>query len=616
MDGQDLIKDEFGPADESGKRLTTWYAQGHADALGDRLLMFDNTSAPSWEILRFKPDLAADARFETELRHRVEQLSSFRHPAFPVVCPITELELDEGLAVVSTYTSGVSLSEGLKKPRSAMFAVRLLRQLVPAVAALQQHGRAISHGAITLERLVLTADGRLMVREHMVGSAIERLQLSAATLWSDFGLVAPPSSGAVSLGPRCDVVQMALVALALMTGRVIERAEYPDRVPEMLDAVEDRSLWHEPETFRSLRAWLERALQLGDRVFDSAGDAYAALSDVKEEPARASDHPSLYLSQVRAPQEAPPSQPLPTPGTTSLRVPEAMYETYPAGASSTAGAFASERPPRRTIAGWLRDTRVPRWAAAAVGVLAIGEGAFIGQLLLPDSSARVKPAAAVSPLSRLSAETRGAGAVGDTPGDRPNVAPLGADSAPPSATTIVPSLAIAAATPSNGSLGPAASITDISLNQAGRVGATLATASTDQRRGGFRISAKVEVHVLDGERLLGSSADGPIIAAAGRHEFEFVNSAIGYRARRVVDVKAGEITSVSISVPDGTLNVNAIPWAAVWIDGTSYGETPLGNLSIAPGEHEVVFRHPQFGERREKAMVRAETTTRVAVNFR
>jgi hypothetical protein len=486
-----------------------------------------------------------------------------------------------------------------------MFAVRLLRQLVPAVAALQQHGRAISHGAITLERLVLTAEGRLMVREHMVGSAIERLQLSAATLWSDFGLLAPPSSGAVSLGPRCDVVQMALVALALMTGRRIEQAEYPDRVPEMLDAVEDRSLWHEPETFRSLRAWLERALQLGDRVFDSAGDAYAALSDVKEEPARASDHPSLYLSQARAPQEAPPSQPLPAPGTTSLRVPEAMYETYPAGASSTAGAFASERPPRRRIAGWLRDTRVPRWAAAAVGVLAIGEGAFIGQLLLPDSSARVKPAAAVSPLSRLSAETRGERAVGDTPGDRPNVAPLRADSAGPSATTIVPALAIAAA-----------SIKDISLNQAGRVGATPATASTDQRRGGFRISAPVEVHVLDGERLLGSSADGPIIAAAGRHEFEFVNSAIGYRARRVVDVKAGEITSVSVSVPDGTLSVNAIPWAAVWIDGASYGETPLGNLSIAPGEHEVVFRHPQFGERREKAMVRAETTTRVAVNFR
>ena len=588
MDGHDLIKDEFGPTDESGKRLTTWYAQGHSDALGDRLLMFDNTSAPSWEILRFKPDLAADARFETELRHRVDQLSSFRHPSFPAVRPITELDLDEDLAVVSTYASGVSLSDGLKKPRSAMFAVRLLRQLVPAVAALQQHGPGISHGAITLERLVLTAEGRLMIREHMVGSAIERLQLSPMTLWSEFGLLVPASSGTASLGPRCDVVQMALAALSLMTGRRIGRDEYPARVPELLDTIEDRSLWPEPETFRSLRAWLERALQLGDRVFDSASDAYAALGELKEEPPRNSEHPSLYLAQGRSAQEAtpPPSaSPLPSPSTASLRVPDAMYDVTPVGV-----------PPRRTIGAWLRDARVLRWAAVVVGVLALGEAAFIGQLLLPDWSGRAKPAAVAvtTPTPRPDV----ASSTGNTASsDRPQLTPLQVD-APPPTPSVVPSLAVASATPQIADVRPASAIT------------------TPQRSGGFRISAPVEVHVLEGERLLGSSADGPIIAAAGRHELEFVNSAIGYRARRVVDVRAGEITSVSVTVPDGTLNINAVPWAAVWIDGTSYGETPLGNLSIAPGEHEVVFRHPQFGERREKAVVRAETTTRVAVNFR
>ena len=599
MDGQDLIKDEFGPTDESGKRLTTWYAQGYSDALGDRLLMFDNTSAPSWEILRFKPDLAADARFETELRHRVDQLSSFRHPAFPVVRPITELDLDEDLAVVSTYASGVSLSDGLKKPRSAMFAVRLLRQLVPAIASLQQHGPGISHGAITLERLVLTAEGRLMVREHMVGSSIERLQLSPMTLWSEFGLLVPASSGTANLGPRCDVVQMALAALSLMTGRRIGRDEYPDRVPQLLDAIEDRSLWHEPEAFRSLRAWLERALQLGDRVFDSASDAYAALGDLKEDPPRRSEHPSLYLAQGRAPHEAPPppppASPLPSPGTASfgppklgsseggLRVPDAMYDVTPVGL-----------PPRRTIGAWLRDARVVRWAAMVVGVFALGEAAFIGRLLLPDWSGHAKPATVAVPTPTPRPDI--ASSTGNTASsDRPQLTPLPVDPPPP--PTIVPSLAVASATPQINDVRPASAI-------------------APQRSGGFRISAPVEVHVLDGERLLGSSADGPIIAAAGRHEFEFVNSAIGYRARRVVDVKAGEITSVSVTVPDGTLNINAVPWAAVWIDGTSYGETPLGNLSIAPGEHEVVFRHPQFGERREKAVVRAETITRVAVNFR
>jgi len=601
MDAQDLIKDEFGPVDEHGKRLTTWYAQGRSDGLGDRLLMFDNTSAPSWEILRFKPDLAADAKFETELRHRVEQLSTFRHAAFPVVRPITELDLDQELAVVSTYTSGVCLSEGLKKPRSAMFAVRLLKQLVPAIAALQQHGPGIAHGAITLDRLVLTAEGRLIVREHMVGSALERLQRSAATLWSEFGLIAPSTPGAISLGPRCDVVQMALAALSLMMGRRIGLDEYPRQVPAMLDSIEDRSLWHEPETFRALRAWLERALlQLSDRVFESARDADAALGDLKEEPARTNDHSSIVIAQRRAAHETPPpprqSPPIPSsPNTTTLRVPEAMYE-----------APTSARSSRRWSAAWFRDARMLRWAAAVVAVLAVGEAAFIGELLRPGSSDRANQpvTTASSPPPRVTNPT----------GDQPRLTPLHTDTSLEPPNNALPTLAVTSGRPPVGELRAASAIKDTPA-AAGRSAATPA-AGAPQRSGGFRISAPVEVHVLDGERLLGSSADGPIIAAAGRHEFEFVNSAIGYRARRVVDVKAGEITSVSVTVPNGTLNVNATPWAAVWIDGTPYGDTPLGNLSVAPGEHEVVFRHPQFGERRERAIVRTETTTRVAVNFR
>jgi len=129
------------------------------------------------------------------------------------------------------------------------------------------------------------------------------------------------------------------------------------------------------------------------------------------------------------------------------------------------------------------------------------------------------------------------------------------------------------------------------------------------------VSSPVEVHVLDGERVLGSSEDGPIIAPAGRHEFEFVNSLIGYRVRRVVDIKPGEITALPVTVPNGTLNINALPWAEVSIDGKAVGETPLGNLSVVPGEHEIVFRHPRLGERREKTIVRTGVSSRVAVNL-
>jgi hypothetical protein len=129
------------------------------------------------------------------------------------------------------------------------------------------------------------------------------------------------------------------------------------------------------------------------------------------------------------------------------------------------------------------------------------------------------------------------------------------------------------------------------------------------------VSSPFELHVLEDERLLGSSAEGPVVTTAGRHEFDLVNSALGYRSRRVVDIKAGQIVSLAVTPPNGSVSINALPWAEVWIDGHSIGETPLGNLSVPLGEHEIVFRHPELGERREKAIVRSDRLTRVSANL-
>jgi hypothetical protein len=63
----------------------SWYAQGVSDAVGDRLLMFDNTGGPSLELLRFSWKVTALPGFEEALRERVEVLSQFRHPSFAKV---------------------------------------------------------------------------------------------------------------------------------------------------------------------------------------------------------------------------------------------------------------------------------------------------------------------------------------------------------------------------------------------------------------------------------------------------------------------------------------------------------------------------------------------------
>lgn len=135
------------------------------------------------------------------------------------------------------------------------------------------------------------------------------------------------------------------------------------------------------------------------------------------------------------------------------------------------------------------------------------------------------------------------------------------------------------------------------------------------RSGGLRVSSAIEVQVLEGERVIGSSVDGPIVASAGVHQLDFVNSAFGYRERRAFEFKAGQILALTVTPPNGRLNVNAVPWAQVTIDGKEVGETPLANLSIPVGQHEIVFRHPQLGEKRETAIVRSGSMTRLSVTM-
>ena len=65
----------------------------------------------------------------------------------------------------------------------------------------------------------------------------------------------------------------------------------------------------------------------------------------------------------------------------------------------------------------------------------------------------------------------------------------------------------------------------------------------------------------------------------------------------------------------GRLSVNAQPWAQVLIDDNPVGETPLANVQVPIGDHQIIFRHPQMGERRERVTVRADVPARVSTTF-
>ena len=134
--------------------------------------------------------------------------------------------------------------------------------------------------------------------------------------------------------------------------------------------------------------------------------------------------------------------------------------------------------------------------------------------------------------------------------------------------------------------------------------------------GWIAVQSPIELQVYEGDRLLGTSRSDRIMVSAGRHEISLVNEAFGYRATRVLQVPSGKVAPFAVDLPKGTIALNAVPWAEVWIDGVKVGDTPIGNLSVAIGNHDVVFRHPELGEQRHTATVTLATAARLSVDLR
>jgi len=143
-----------------------------------------------------------------------------------------------------------------------------------------------------------------------------------------------------------------------------------------------------------------------------------------------------------------------------------------------------------------------------------------------------------------------------------------------------------------------------------------AAVPTSVSAGWLSIDAPVALQIREDGKLLGSSESERLMMPAGTHSLEFVNGDLGFSQRSTVTVTPGKVSAVRVNLPNGTLSINAQPWALVWVDGTRVGETPIGNLVRPIGRHEVVFRHPELGERRETVTITTLQPTRLGVDLR
>jgi hypothetical protein len=126
----------------------------------------------------------------------------------------------------------------------------------------------------------------------------------------------------------------------------------------------------------------------------------------------------------------------------------------------------------------------------------------------------------------------------------------------------------------------------------------------------------VAMQIREDGQVLGTTESERILLPVGRHDLEFVSDALGFRQNESVTITAGQSTRATIELPETPVNINAVPWAEVYVNGAHVGQTPIANLPQRLGTYTVEFRHPQYGRRSVSMTVTLKEPVRVSVDMR
>jgi hypothetical protein len=134
--------------------------------------------------------------------------------------------------------------------------------------------------------------------------------------------------------------------------------------------------------------------------------------------------------------------------------------------------------------------------------------------------------------------------------------------------------------------------------------------------GWVTIKAPAEMQVREAGSLLGITSADRLMLPAGHHELQLSSESLGVQTTLPIDIPASKTIIASVSLPMGSLSLNALPWANVLLDGQPLtGSTPFANIEVTLGTHEIVWRHPQLGERKQTVVVTAKAPLRVVMDF-
>jgi serine/threonine-protein kinase len=621
--------------------------------------MFDNSMSVPLELLRFPRPFSQSPTFEAALRRRIDELSDFVHPAAATIRSVQWLGIGDGLALVSNQVTGRRLSDAFGLARGPAYALELIRQLTDFVAALERHGAGMAHGAINADRVMITESGKLVVLEHVLGSALGTLYWPPSRTRQALGVAMPFTDKSV-FDSRTDVYQVAFLALSVTLGRLVNPTDDVRQAESLLSEACRPGLTRTPISSR-LQHWLERALRLDDKSFESAAEAWDAFEHPPDEQPELRPAPPVQLPRVPESEVPLPPPPAAKGEKTAARV----TRLRPKGSfrwedqTNRVADAANEPPSARAWTNVLEGLRrtvdaVPRpraaWIVPALATVALMEGVVIGVMWLrPSAGAAASiPLTIDSPQPGLAIELDGK-PVGVTPlklavSSTTKSIRITPDAiAPPPAAAAAPATAMditsdppgarvvidgkpAGVTPVTAPVEPGSHDVVVSAGTASfqrsvtvangttaTVVASLGAAASGA--GWLTIASPVELQVLEGGAVIGTTTAARLMLPAGRHDLMVSSTLLGFQSPLHVDVQNGKSTLATVPVPNGSVSINALPWATVTLDGRDLGTTPIANVDVPLGTHDLILKHPQFGERRQSVLVTAKTPVRLVIDL-
>ena len=340
----------------------------------------------------------------------------------------------------------------------------------------------------------------------------------------------------------------------------------------------------DPKTRRPARSRLVRLITIGASIVVLLGATTAAVLSTQ------------FVQAKRPPTPAPPTSavaPVVAEGTMTI-------DSRPEGAQvSIDGVVRGVTPLKLTLPAGNHTLELQNGGAARSLPVTVQVGAIVSQYI------DLAPPAAAAGLTvgRLEITSDPVGARVSVDGVARGVTPVALASVPPGShavvvtdgdTTIMRTVVVAS--------GSTASVV-VSMTPAGSVAGWLV------------LKAPFEMRVLEGGQLIGTTTTDRLMLPAGRHDLTLSNAAFEFEAPMTVQIAAGKIVTPTVAIPNGSLSINAIPWADVFLDGQAIGTTPLANLSVPIGNHEILCKHPQLGERRQTVVVKVRTPVRIGLSF-